>query len=297
MEQDFNSLYMSQISSGNPWSPLSHLPHPSPARPPVVMPQTRTNAAMSIEAKRLLMQNKYHDLPKSVGGLLDDYQDYSNPPPGAASSDGDWDIDAQEDHGTSDGSTEPPETGSEAISQPTDFEFQKNSQTIVDLVKCTDAPSDQTLPRTGPTTKSDTVTTTKEHISPQSHEGEVPNFESFKSRSPNAKNLPIVLIHGDFHTPQVWLSQFPIPGSTNLWKIWKRKPDGGKGWAHKLAELGHDVFLVDLNLQPSDCHDAGAQGLSMRSVQDNLTCTSTRPRTDNCAWTMCKLHDKWPGVR
>lgn len=187
------------------------------------MAQEPTNAATFSETKRLPARNTYTNVPNSVLGLLDDYQYYSNPPPEAASSDGDWDMDAQEDQGTSDGSTQPPETVSGAISQTTEFGIQQKSQTFVNLVECTEAPSDQPLPLTGSTIKTDTPKTTMEHASPQSYESDVPKFETFKSRHSDSKKVPIVLIHGDFHTPQVCASHLSNLRSTNLQKDLEKK--------------------------------------------------------------------------
>ncbi|KAJ6442679.1 hypothetical protein O9K51_03854 [Purpureocillium lavendulum] len=95
---------------------------------------------------------------------------------------------------------------------------------------------------------------------------------------------PIILIHGDYHTGQ----------------IWNTKPDGRPGWASYFVYQGYLVYVVDLpGCGRSTFSWAGQPHLAARSntldataVERDLTAPA---KQEYEAWPTAGLHDKWPG--
>ncbi|PHH63064.1 hypothetical protein CDD81_6309 [Ophiocordyceps australis] len=95
--------------------------------------------------------------------------------------------------------------------------------------------------------------------------------------------VPIVFIHDDWHTGQVWIT----------------KPDGAPGIASYLLQQGFHVYIVDLPSYGRSpvfaTHQALARGnpLSAEMVEERLTAPGRRVRP---AWKTAHLHSQWPGV-
>lgn len=222
------------------------------------------------DPQKPLFVGHYTPEPNSAGCLLDDHEHYSSSPSNDPS-DEDYNMVDRVSQSMSDGSSQFTEagTGSKSSSATASFSAADSSK---------------------PTSQGATM---------HAVEDEILKYRTISSKNPTDNRVPIILVHGSFHDPQVRTlshSSFPMRASLTAGQIWIEKPDGGQGWALKLSELEHDVHLVDINLTPSGYHDLHGSGISKYAVQNEITCTSTRPRTDNCAWTICKLHDKWPGV-
>ncbi|RDA93213.1 hypothetical protein CP533_6491 [Ophiocordyceps camponoti-saundersi (nom. inval.)] len=64
------------------------------------------------------------------------------------------------------------------------------------------------------------------------------------------QTMPIILIHGDWHTGQVTSASLPVEkgvfGLSTHTKVWTTKPDGGPGWAGYFIYQGYRVYIVDL---------------------------------------------------
>ncbi|KAH6609404.1 hypothetical protein Trco_002750 [Trichoderma cornu-damae] len=105
-------------------------------------------------------------------------------------------------------------------------------------------------------------------------------------------NFPVILIHGDFHTGQIWLS----------------KPDGRPGWAAKFLDHGYRVFVVDLPgcgrsqfLLPEDYHRREmwrhSDALDAVRVERELTAPEKQPAVaGDFPWPTVELHSQWPGT-
>ncbi|KYK57577.1 hypothetical protein DCS_04588 [Drechmeria coniospora] len=97
--------------------------------------------------------------------------------------------------------------------------------------------------------------------------------------------FPIVLIHGDWHTGQ----------------IWNTKPDGKPGWASFFVLQGYQVYIVDLPpCGRSTLSDGSRMQRAMRLntldvgiVERNLTAPA---KQNHEAWPTAHLHNKWPGT-
>ncbi|KAI9172266.1 putative secreted lipase [Paramyrothecium foliicola] len=112
-----------------------------------------------------------------------------------------------------------------------------------------------------------------------------------ESLEPQAKHqpYPIILIHGDQHTGQIWLT----------------KPDGCPGWASYFSKQGYHVYVVDLppvgRSNYLNCVNYTTReiqpGPSPRDaffVERELTAPSRR-LVKQQAYPTAKFHDKWPG--
>ncbi|PNY29852.1 Uncharacterized protein TCAP_00241 [Tolypocladium capitatum] len=99
--------------------------------------------------------------------------------------------------------------------------------------------------------------------------------------------LPIILIHGDFHTGQ----------------IWSTKPDGNPGWASFFCYHGQRVYVVDLppfgrsniNCRPSDRARMSKAMVTLDegTVERELTAPG---KQDSECWAGARNHSQWPGV-
>lgn len=98
--------------------------------------------------------------------------------------------------------------------------------------------------------------------------------------------LPVILIHGDWHTGQIWTT----------------KPDGRPGWASYLIYQGHRVYIVDLptcgrsnSLTGSQVHVANQSPVpSAALVSRDVTNTAGQMQP---GWETATFHTQWPGVR
>ncbi|GAO13683.1 hypothetical protein UVI_02017860 [Ustilaginoidea virens] len=94
---------------------------------------------------------------------------------------------------------------------------------------------------------------------------------------------PIILVHGDFHTGQVWI----------------KKPDFGDGWSTYFTDKGFTVYVVDLPARgtPSE-EDRTAfleppARLDVKRVQTELTASEKNPAFMHLRSV---LHNRWPGT-
>ncbi|KAF7549959.1 hypothetical protein G7046_g8164 [Stylonectria norvegica] len=104
--------------------------------------------------------------------------------------------------------------------------------------------------------------------------------------------FPIVLIHGDFHTGQVWMT----------------KPDGNPGWASYFLNQGYQVYVVDL--PPSgrsnfltgrhfDKRKFKPSVITASFVERELTAPGKKSLTQPsraARYPRALQHDKWPGT-
>ncbi|PFH58116.1 hypothetical protein XA68_14141 [Ophiocordyceps unilateralis] len=96
--------------------------------------------------------------------------------------------------------------------------------------------------------------------------------------------LPIILIHGDWHTGQVW----------------NTKPDGKPGWASYFNYQGYRVYVVDLPAcGRSNSLTAGQLLVANQSavpseaiVARDVTATASQTQE---GWDTARLHTQWPG--
>ncbi|RDA86189.1 hypothetical protein CP532_3494 [Ophiocordyceps camponoti-leonardi (nom. inval.)] len=96
--------------------------------------------------------------------------------------------------------------------------------------------------------------------------------------------LPIIFIHGDWHTGQIWTT----------------KPDGRPGWAAHFLYQGYRVFVVDLpasgrsnSLTGSQVHIANQSPVPNKGiVSRDVTATASQTHE---GWETAKKHNKWPG--
>ncbi|PHH85518.1 hypothetical protein CDD83_304 [Cordyceps sp. RAO-2017] len=95
--------------------------------------------------------------------------------------------------------------------------------------------------------------------------------------------LSIILIHGDWHTGQIWAT----------------KPDGQPGWASHFNYKGYRVYVVDLpgfgrsnSLLPDQMQVQTPPPLPF-NVERHLTATA---RPEYGGWDTAQMHDKWPGT-
>ncbi|RCI07995.1 hypothetical protein L249_7822, partial [Ophiocordyceps polyrhachis-furcata BCC 54312] len=97
--------------------------------------------------------------------------------------------------------------------------------------------------------------------------------------------LPIVFIHGDWHTGQIWTT----------------KPDGRPGWAAYFLYQGYRVYVVDLpacgrsnSLTGSQVHVANQSPVPSKAiVSRDVTATASQTHE---GWDSAKKHNKWPGT-
>ncbi|KAK3484618.1 Alpha/Beta hydrolase protein [Neurospora hispaniola] len=94
------------------------------------------------------------------------------------------------------------------------------------------------------------------------------------------KNLmPIILLHGDYHTASVWLT----------------KPDRRPGWAYFFAERGHRVYAPHLPFHGRSgalVHYERVKAITPQTVENLYTAIN---KTNNPEWPAAKTHTQWPG--
>ncbi|KAJ4165155.1 hypothetical protein LMH87_006801 [Akanthomyces muscarius] len=98
---------------------------------------------------------------------------------------------------------------------------------------------------------------------------------------------PIILIHGDYHSSQIWLT----------------KPNGDPGWASYFVGKGFHVYLVDLpatgksnNLTREAISNAEIKSIKASQIEREVTATERFNHIDNLRWPTALKHDKWPGT-
>lgn len=101
------------------------------------------------------------------------------------------------------------------------------------------------------------------------------------------QHYPVVLIHGDYHTSQVWLT----------------KPDGDPGWASYFLGKGFHVYLVDLpgtgksnNLTEEAINNAQVRSIKASQIEREATATKVFNHITDPRWLTALKHDKWPGT-
>ncbi|OAQ99963.1 hypothetical protein LLEC1_07666 [Akanthomyces lecanii] len=116
---------------------------------------------------------------------------------------------------------------------------------------------------------------------------------------------PIVLIHGDYHSSQVVISNVHPLDASGLTKqqIWLTKPNGDPGWASYFLSQGFQVYLVDLpgtgksnNLSRVALDNTEIKSIKASQIERELTATERFNHVDNLRWPTALKHDKWPGV-
>ncbi|KAJ4419711.1 hypothetical protein N0V85_000882 [Neurospora sp. IMI 360204] len=94
------------------------------------------------------------------------------------------------------------------------------------------------------------------------------------------KNLmPIILLHGDYHTGSMWLT----------------KPDSRPGWAYFFAERGHRVYAPHLPFHGRSAalvHYERVKAITPQNVESLYTAIN---KTNNPEWPAAKTHTQWPG--
>ncbi|KAJ6786072.1 hypothetical protein PWT90_07745 [Aphanocladium album] len=101
------------------------------------------------------------------------------------------------------------------------------------------------------------------------------------------KEYPLVLIHGDYHSSQIWLT----------------KPDGGPGWASYFLGNGYQVYIVDLPgtgksnyLRKEEINSTEVKSLKASQVEKELTAPKAYSDLRDLRWETVLKHDKWPGT-
>ncbi|KAK3187184.1 hypothetical protein K4F52_004088 [Lecanicillium sp. MT-2017a] len=106
------------------------------------------------------------------------------------------------------------------------------------------------------------------------------------------QQYPIVLIHGDYHTGQIWLT----------------KPDGKPGWAAAFLHAGYQVYVIDLppigrsNIMTDQKFADKREKLNFMPpalAEKQLTApqkTDVENELENLGWPTAIFHDKWPGT-
>ncbi|KND91073.1 hypothetical protein TOPH_04330 [Tolypocladium ophioglossoides CBS 100239] len=99
--------------------------------------------------------------------------------------------------------------------------------------------------------------------------------------------LPIILIHGDFHTGQ----------------IWSTKPDGNPGWASYFCYNGRCVYVVDLppfgrsNIDCRPLDPARMSNETFRMDESTVERALTAPgKQESERWAGARNHSQWPGT-
>ncbi|KAK3951592.1 Alpha/Beta hydrolase protein [Pseudoneurospora amorphoporcata] len=91
--------------------------------------------------------------------------------------------------------------------------------------------------------------------------------------------MPIILLHGDYHTGSMWLT----------------KPDSQPGWAVFFAERGHRVYAPQLPFQgrsgASDYYER-VKVITPQTIENLYTAIS---KANDPEWLAAKKHTQWPG--
>ncbi|OAA40643.1 hypothetical protein NOR_05731 [Metarhizium rileyi] len=104
----------------------------------------------------------------------------------------------------------------------------------------------------------------------------------------NTRAYPIILVHGDFHTGQ----------------IWTRKPDGGRGWVYFFLARGFTVYVVDMpacgrsqqlyrSVVRWSQFTNDVEYITPGRVEANLTGIS---KCHPVRWPAARTHSQWPGT-
>ncbi|CCC06592.1 hypothetical protein SMACR_07397 [Sordaria macrospora] len=91
--------------------------------------------------------------------------------------------------------------------------------------------------------------------------------------------MPIILLHGDYHTGSMWLT----------------KPDSRPGWAVFFAERGHRVYAPQLPFQgqsDTSAYYERVKVITPRTIENLYTATN---KTNDPEWLVAKKHTQWPG--
>ncbi|TQV96432.1 lipoprotein [Cordyceps javanica] len=98
---------------------------------------------------------------------------------------------------------------------------------------------------------------------------------------------PIVFIHGDFHSSQIWLT----------------KPDGDPGWASFFVGKGFHVYLVDLpgsgksnTLTKEAITNTEINSIKASQIEREITAPEVFNHISDPRWPTALKHDKWPGT-
>lgn len=89
---------------------------------------------------------------------------------------------------------------------------------------------------------------------------------------------PIVLFHGASSTATTWM----------------QTPDGRKGWAHLLVDMGYIVYLTDQPARGRSAYHAALQGRQIAATAAGTERNNTNPR-ELGTWPQAKLHSQYPG--
>ncbi|KAM0669797.1 hypothetical protein ACQRIU_000192 [Beauveria bassiana] len=98
---------------------------------------------------------------------------------------------------------------------------------------------------------------------------------------------PIVLVHGDYHSSQIWLT----------------KPDGDPGWASYFVGKGFRVYLVDLpgtgksnNLTKKEIEGVEIRSIKGSQIEREFTAPEVFNHIADPRWPTVQKHNKWPGT-
>ncbi|KAM3440605.1 hypothetical protein MY4824_002053 [Beauveria thailandica] len=101
------------------------------------------------------------------------------------------------------------------------------------------------------------------------------------------QDWPIVLVHGDYHSSQIWLT----------------KPDGDPGWASYFVGKGFRVYLVDLpgtgksnNLTKEEIEVAEIRSIKGSQIEREFTAPEVFNHIADPRWSTVQKHNKWPGT-
>ncbi|OAA34654.1 alpha/beta-hydrolase [Beauveria brongniartii RCEF 3172] len=101
------------------------------------------------------------------------------------------------------------------------------------------------------------------------------------------QDWPIILVHGDYHSSQIWLT----------------KPDGDPGWASYFVGKGFRVYLVDLpgtgksnNLTKEEIEVAEIRSIKGSRIERGFTAPEVFNHIADRRWSTVQKHDKWPGT-